>query len=195
MTAPVQLGTDLGERGHGRDGRLLDVFVETARRLEHPGVDIQLLALAGDDLLRRVRHELLVGELALRAPLPARRVRSPASGALSRRGASPRRAGSPRPRPPRATKPTRAVSRLHGSHPGQRGEDALVDALRHEPFELAVDLRLGPERAHRRDGPPGAVEQAVGLLVFECGVRLRSLASRAGSVLPLRSPSPPSRRA
>ena len=68
VTAPVQLGTDLGERGHGRDGRLLEVLVETAReRLEHPGVDIQLLALAGDDLLRRVVYELLVGELALRA--------------------------------------------------------------------------------------------------------------------------------
>jgi hypothetical protein len=68
MTAPVQLGTDLGERGHGRNGRLLDEFVETAReRLEHPGVDIQFLALAGDDLIRRIVYELLVGELALRA--------------------------------------------------------------------------------------------------------------------------------
>src|SRR5215208_7381564 len=74
VTAPVQLGTDLGERGHGRNGRLLDVFVETAgERLEHPGVDIQLLALAGDDPLRRVGHEFLVGELALCAPLPAQR--------------------------------------------------------------------------------------------------------------------------
>jgi hypothetical protein len=66
MSAPVQLGTDLGERGHGRNSRLLDVFAETAReRLEHPGIDIQLLALTGDDLLRRVVYEVLVGELAL----------------------------------------------------------------------------------------------------------------------------------
>src|SRR3712207_7396348 len=39
VTAPVQLGTDLDESGHGRHGRLLDVFVETAsERLEHPGI-------------------------------------------------------------------------------------------------------------------------------------------------------------
>src|ERR687895_265516 len=66
VTAPIQLGTDLGERGHSRNGRLLDVFTETAREpLEHPGVDIQLLALASDDPLRRIGHEFLVGELAL----------------------------------------------------------------------------------------------------------------------------------
>src|SRR5215203_4109991 len=66
VTAPVQLGTDLGERGHGRNGLLLDVFFETSReRIEHPGIAIQLLALAGDDLFRRVGHEFLVGELAL----------------------------------------------------------------------------------------------------------------------------------
>src|SRR5215210_1023314 len=45
---------------------ILDVLVETAgERLEHPRVHVQLLALAGDDSLRRVFDELLVGELAL----------------------------------------------------------------------------------------------------------------------------------
>src|SRR5829696_5147023 len=141
VTAPVQLGTDLGERGHGRNGRLLDVFVETAgERLEHLGVDIQLLALPA--LYLAAAH--LVGEQDLHDHVP-RGQRSPA----------------------------RAVPALRGSHPGQSGEDALVDALWHQPFELAVYLRLGPERANRRYGPPCAVEQTVGLLVFERGVRLR----------------------
>src|SRR5215203_3827182 len=66
VPSAVQLGTDLCVRGHGRNGWPLSVLVETAgERLEHPGIDVQLLALAGDDPLRRVGHELLVGELAL----------------------------------------------------------------------------------------------------------------------------------
>src|SRR5215208_3162335 len=79
VTAPVQLGTDLGERGHGRNGRLLDVFVETAGEISRPRRSISPRRISSESRISTTTSP--AGNEARLAPFPPSAGLTPARAA------------------------------------------------------------------------------------------------------------------